>query len=163
VSPTLLWYIYVNVRAPADEYRLSIVPFGGLITRLVSPYPYQFGVGINFIATSLDYLALTGIVLSLLYCVWNARRLIKHPDGWIALGFAALVILVTSQDVWTDAFSFARVFSPLLFLTALDCMRTRSLAGSVPVVITAPRIWLQFGFQVLGVLHGVWPYGIRWF
>ncbi len=163
VLPTLLWYIYVNVHAPADEYRLSIVPFGGLITRLVSPYPYQFAVGINLIATFLDYLALIGIVLSLLYCVWNARRLMKHPDGWIALGFAALVILVTSQDVWTDAFSFARVFSPLLFLTALDCMRTQSLAGSVPVAIAAPRIWLQFGFQLLGVLHGVWPYAIRWF
>ena len=159
VSPTLLWYRYVNLRAPADVHHLSVVPFRGLITRLASPYPYQFGVGINFIATSLDYLALIGIMLSFLYCVWNARRLIKHPDGCIALGFAVLVILVSSQDVWRDAFSFARVFSPLLLLTALDCMRTRSLAGSVPVLITAPRIWLQFGFQVLGVLHGLWGHG----
>jgi hypothetical protein len=158
VSPTLLWYLYINVRVPADEYRLSLVPLGGLITRLASPYPYQFGVGINFIATSLDYLALIGIMLSFLYCVWNARRLINHPDGCIALGFAVLVMLISSQDVWRDAFSFARVFSPLLFLTALDSMRTHSLAGSAPVLITAPRIWLQFGFQVLGVLRGVWPH-----
>ena len=67
-------------------------------------------------------------MLSFLYCVWNARRLIKHPDGWIALGFAVLVIVISSQDVWRDAFSFARVFSPLLFLTALDCS-AHSLLG----------------------------------
>ena len=52
VLPTLLWYLYVNVRAPASiEDRWSLVPFGGLITRLASPYRYHFGVGINFIAT----------------------------------------------------------------------------------------------------------------
>jgi len=145
------------------EHRLSLVPFRGLITRLASPHQYQFGGALNFIAISFDYLALTGILLSVLYCAWNARRLIKRPGGWIALGFAVLVMLISSQDVWSDAFSFARVFSPLLFLTALDSMRTHSLAGSAPVFITAPRIWLQFGFQVLGVLHGLWADATRWF
>jgi len=164
VLPTLLWYLYVHVRAPAaNEHSFSFVPLGGLMSRLVSPNPYHFGVGLNFIAISFDYLALIGILLSVLYCAWNARRLIKHPDGWIALSFAALVMLISSQDVWRDAFSFARVFSPLLFLTALDSMRTHSLAGSAPVFITAPRIWLQFGFQILGVLHGLWADATRWF
>ncbi len=157
VLPTLLWYLYVNMRAPAGvKGHWSLVPFGGLIKRLASPYPYHFGVGINFLARSLDYLALIGIMLSFLYCVWNARRLIRRPDGWIALGFAVLVIVVSSPDVWRDAFSFARVLSPLLFLAALDSLRTASLGGSVPVLSTAPRIWLQFVLQVVGVLHGLW-------
>ncbi len=159
VIPTLLWWLNVQLRTPAEsEHHLSLIPFGGLITRLASPYPYRFGGGIDAIATSLDYLALIGVTLSLLYCVWNVRRLIEYPGGWMAFGFAVLVVLMSSQDVWGDAFSFARVFSPLLFLTALDCLYGRSLKGAIPILMTAPRIWMQLGFQVLGVWRGIWPH-----
>lgn len=154
--PTLLWFLYVSSRVPGKVgNRLSMIPFAGIVRRLLSPYPYHFGAAVNLIATVFDYLALAGLLLGILYSLWNMRRLRSRADGWIALGFAVLVIMIASPDVWRDAFSFARVFSPLLFLTALDCLFAESLTGAVPLLLTAPRIWLQFGFQVLGIVRGV--------
>jgi hypothetical protein len=140
VSPTLLWYLYVNMRAPAGiENRWSLVPFGGLITRLASPYPYHFGLGINFIVASLDYLGLIGIMLSFLYCVWNARRLIQRPDGWIALGFAVLVIVVSSPDVWRDAFSFGAFSYSTGLLGGLRAGSYHSAANLAAIRLSVPR------------------------
>ncbi|HLK19684.1 MAG TPA: hypothetical protein VKT81_12040, partial [Bryobacteraceae bacterium] len=156
VMPTLLWFLYVSSRAPGKVgNRVSLIPFKGVVMRMLSEHPYQFNAAINMAAMALDYLALAGIIVGVLYCQWSVRRLGSRADGWVALFFAALVMLIASPDVWRDAFSFARVFSPLLFLTALDGLFTESLPGAVPILLTAPRIWLQFGFQVLGILRGV--------
>ena len=66
---------------------------------------------------------------------------------------AALGLLPHPTRLFPSTFIDSRIRA-----TALDCMLTHSLAGSVLFLITAPRIWLPFGFQVLGVLHGVWSH-----
>ena len=157
VVPALAWYLYVVLHtAPVGTGGLvSAIPFAGILTRLLHPVPYRFFFAANALATVLDYAALAGIVAAIVYCGVYWRRLLRQPEGVAAFAFVALVAVVSSPEVWEHAYGFARGFSPLLLLVGLDGFRSRSPSAALPVALTAPRIGLEMGLQLVGVVRGV--------
>jgi hypothetical protein len=154
--PTGAWYLYINTRTSAATLDLlSPIPFLAFARRLVTPYPYAFGTVVNVTATILDYAALAGMLVAALYCAIHWRWLFGEPEGLMAFAFLALLATVASPSVWIEAYAFARGYSPLLLLVALDGFRTRSALAIVPVALIAPRIGMQIGPQIANVARGL--------
>jgi hypothetical protein len=161
VVPALAWYSYVFVRTPTVAVdHVSLFPFIGILVRLLRPVHYWFGSGMNVLVTLLDYAALSGIVFAVIYCARHIRRLLTEPDGPIVFGFIALVAFVSLPGVWADAYGFARAYSPLILIVALDFFRTRSVLAVLPLALTAPRIGiaLQLVAQIFGVDRGMFGF-----
>jgi len=157
IVPALAWYLYVgwHTAPTGPDGLVSAIPFAGILTRIMHPVPYHFEFAVNALATVLDYAALAGIVAATVYCGVHWRRLLRQPDGAVAFAFVALVAVVSSPEVWGHAYAFARGYSPLLFLVGLDGFRSRSPAAALPLALTAPRIGLEMGRQLVGVLRGI--------
>ena len=157
VVPALAWYLYIGLHTTptGPDDLVSAIPFAGILTRLGHPVAYRFGFAVNALATVLDYAAVAGIVAAIVYCGVGWRRLVRQPDGVIAFLFVALVAVVSSPSVWEHPYAFARGFSPLLLIVGLDGFRSRSLVAALPVALTAPRIGLEMGPQLIGVVRGV--------
>ena len=154
--PAFAWYAYINTRTPVGPADLlSPVPFAGLLMRVAAPVDYSVGLALNAVATALDYAALAGIAVAVVYCARNFRRLLKEPDGLVAFAFVALVAFVSTPAAWTDAYAFARGYSPLILLVALDGFRADPISAAWPLALTAPRIGLQVGGQMLGIARGL--------
>jgi multidrug transporter EmrE-like cation transporter len=154
--PAFAWFAYINTRTlPNPAELLSPAPFSGILMRMATPVHYPFGFAMNAVATGLDYAALAGIAAAVVYCARYFRRLLKEPYGLVAFAFVALVAFVSTPAAWTEAYAFARGYSPLILLVALDGFRARSIAGAWPLALTAPRIGLQVGGQVLGIARGL--------
>jgi hypothetical protein len=155
--PAFGWYAYVNSRTAAvDVNHLSLVPFVGILNRLAAPLPYQYGTAMYVAVTALDYAALVGIVAAVFYCGLHARRFLREASGFIAFAFVVLVAVVSpSASDWGEAYGFARLHSPLILLVGMDGLRTRSQLAFLPLVLTAPRIGLRLGPQIVHALHAL--------
>jgi hypothetical protein len=153
VLPAIAWYMYVAAHTPPGGVigLWSWSPFKGLIERVITPTRYPFAIGVTALATVLDYAALAGIVAAIVYCATRWRRLARQPDGWIAFIFIALIASVSTQEVWGVAYAFVRGFSPLILIVWLDGFRSSSRLGATPILLTAPRIGMQLGFQITNV------------
>jgi hypothetical protein len=154
--PTMAWYLYVHsLTVPVERSYVSLIPLQGWFTRVLNPYPYSFTPLVNGLATVLDYAALAGILAAVVYVVSHSRRLLLSAVGCMALTFALLPVFINEADVWTEAFSFARVFSPLLLMVAVDGAETRRVVALVPLLLIVPRILMQFGPQITGLTRGL--------
>lgn len=96
-----------------------------------------------------------GILVAVVYAAVHSRRLVLSAAGCMALTFALLPLFINHADVWNEAFSFARVFSPLLLMIALDGAETRRIVAFLPLLLIVPRIVMQFGPQMVGVARGL--------
>jgi len=103
---------------------------------------------VNLTATILDYAALGGIAIAVLYTIVRASDFCKRPEGFIALAFVVSVAAISHPEVWVDAYAFARVFSPLILVAGLDALSTRSYAGFLPLLLIAPRVGLPIASQM---------------
>jgi hypothetical protein len=157
MAPALAWYRFVDLNTAPSEIKdlASVIPFAGILRRLGHPISYPFGFAVNALATVLDYAALAGILAAVVYCGVHWRRLLRQPDGAIAFAFVALVAVVSSPGVWEHTYGFARGYSPLVLVVGLDGFRSRSAVAGLPVAMTAPRIGLEMGPQLLRVVRGL--------
>jgi len=157
VVPAFAWYLYIGLHtAPAGPDDLvSAIPFAGILSRLGHPVAYRFGFAMNVLVTTLDYAAAAGMVAAIVYCAANWRRLARQADGAIAFLFIALIAVVSSPAVWEHPYAFARGYSPLLLIVALDGFRSRSPVAALPLAMIVPRIALEMGPQFIGVVRGI--------
>lgn len=147
--PAFAWYGWLTQRTPrADIGLFSYIPFLGLFQRMATPFVYTFSPAVNFTATVLDYAALAGIAISVLYALAHARDLCRLPEGFIALAFVASVAAISHPEVWVEPHAFTRVFSPLILVVALHAMRTGSWVGALPLALVAPRIGMPIASQL---------------
>ncbi|PWT97943.1 MAG: hypothetical protein C5B51_30340 [Terriglobia bacterium] len=155
-APAFAWFAYIDQRTPVNPAELlSVVPFAGLASRIAAPVQYPFGIAMNTLATVLDYAALAGIAVAVIYCLRHFRRLVQLPEGMVAFAFVALVAFVATPAAWQEAYAFARGYSPLILIVGLDGMSATPFEAAAPLVLTAPRIALQLGGQVLGIVRGL--------
>jgi hypothetical protein len=154
--PAAAWYVYVVFHTPpSNAVLLSIAPLYGLVDRLLHPLPYPFSATINAIATSLDVLALLGILVGL---AWAARRALARACTPVTLAlylFALLTIVLSKGQPWADAYAFGRTLTPLVLLAALDGLEMRTLLPASAILLIDPRIVLQLGPQILNVMRAI--------
>jgi hypothetical protein len=115
---------------------------------------YPFIPAVSWAATIFDELALAGIVLDFVLCFWP--RPAKYP---LAIMLATVLMSVTALNLggpfWSDAFGFARVFSPLLVLVALRALAMRRWIPALPIALIAPRIGLQLAYNAYRIMQGI--------
>ena len=163
--PALAWYWFLNAQAQVSADRATprwfLQKFGpGLIGRLFDLPRYPLSHTLETIARSADAIALIGILCALIVTV---VLLITRPLGPIPIAaglFAVLAMALTSIRYWETCYSYSRVFSPLLVLTALETVAPKRsfhawLWGLLPTAFVDTRIGLQLGPQVIGVVRGL--------
>lgn len=65
------------------------------------------------------------------------------------------MIFVRNPRVWSEAYAFGRVFSPLLIFLGLQAISARSKWLLLPLGLVALRVAAQLGAQLLGVVAGL--------
>ncbi len=156
--PAGAWYLFLTHSLEGTSTLpgyVGWVPLAGVFHRVVHSKFYHLPPLEKTVARSLDMLALAGVALALLYAV---RLLIRRT--WDARSAAIYVLVLSviflrSGAVWHDAYSFGRVVTPFLLLTAMVCTGTRPLAAFLPMILIDARISLNFVSQIAGVLRGL--------
>ena len=141
-------------RATGGSY-VAYVPLEGFIRRVLHPLVYPPGSQFRGFFIALDYVALAGIALAL---GLGIRLWLRRRDGAIEVAvllFSLLAIQTGPGDVWTEAFAFGRVFSPLLLLLALKGLETGRKVLALPLALVTLRVGAQFGGQAIGVVRGL--------
>jgi hypothetical protein len=158
ILPCAGWYAFVAAGTqPMGNWWSFVaqVPMAGFIRRVLHPLVYPPGTQLRGFVIALDYVALAGIALAL---VLGIRLWLRRRDGAVeiaALLFCLLAIQTGSADVWSEAFAFGRVFSPLLLLLAMKGLETRRKVLALPLALVTLRVGAQFGGQVIGVVRGL--------
>jgi hypothetical protein len=151
--PFALWAAYVHLHTAPDRTTWLGLPFAGLISRTLHPFPGISGNVSSWVRTAawLDLLALCGIWASLGLAARAALRRERSALHLALYGFAAAAAILGKADIWTDAYSFARTQTPLLLAAALTGGPPSTLAAAM----TLPRLLFQLGPQWKGILRGL--------
>ncbi len=156
LTPCALWYLFVAIHTRSEaETWVSYAPLSGWAGRVLHPAAYGPQVPFRSLVVALDYVALAGIALAVALGMWLWFR---RRDGAVEIAIALFCVLVVQTgrpDVWADAFSFGRVFSPLLLLLGLKGLETGSPLLGVPMALVALRVGAQLAPQVLGIARGL--------
>jgi hypothetical protein len=153
VVPMACWYLFVRLHTPpipsANVTRLiSLVPFSGLIGRIIHPYPYPFLRVHRWLCDVLDLLALCGIVACLVWAFGRAFRRAWSPLSISIYLFLLMTMILSRGEAWTEVNGFGRTMTPLLLLSALDGMHVGSIWPTLAMLAPDPRIGLDTGLVV---------------
>ena len=162
VLPAAAWYVYLRRSAepsPITSY-LDWIPFAGFTQRILHPAVYESTGWKNNVAIACDYLALAGVALALLFAVRLALRRRWDAQSAAIYALAIATAFVRSPSVWQEAYAFARVLTPLLFLAALQLLKSRPLKSSAliafaPLLSPDAAIALALWRQIHGVIQGL--------
>jgi hypothetical protein len=120
-APALAWYAFVQIhtRAYGTGGWFTRWPLAGVVARMMHPANYPFIAAVRWSALVLDECALAGMLLAFVFSFRWPRAGCPAPAMLAAL-LMTLTGLNLGAPFWGDAFSFGRIFSPLLVLLALD-------------------------------------------
>jgi hypothetical protein len=145
VLPAAVWTWWVRTHVPGGDIGVGpLIPFRGLIDAVLHPRVYTTGaVWIR----GLEVVQLAGLLLGMALGLGKVRTLLTDPRAAACFLWALLGILLP-PGVYDDPFAGARILSPMLLFQFLDGKR-------LPLAMATPRVWLQFGPQVLGIVRGL--------
>lgn len=150
--PALAWYAYVHAHTSPEGYAINFTPLAGILVNWWHPALYPARVRLAWLATIGDRLALAGIVAAFALAVyWNVKRA-RDPVALATLSFVALGLVMQRTDFWTSVYDYGRVYSPALLFLGGQSLERRSWAALLPLALILPRIGMQLGSQILGVL-----------
>ena len=167
ILPMAAWYLYVwrrsaEVAAAHPGKSLHFVPHWffiypaiGIVMKLFQPASYPFGAGLNRTLQCFDALALCGFLALTAVGIWSLRRRPWNVEQWAILCFVALALVTSSPAFWGNVYTYARPFSPLIFLAALRPLRSRAWWVLAPVLLIALRVAIQMAPQAIGIAHGL--------
>ncbi len=155
IIPFAVWAVYVNMHTSRDGISWLSLPFTGLITRTFNPIQYPLAGRWITLAAVLDYAAVLGIWLSLVFVVFI---LLRRPVGMLGTClavFSLAIVFLGKPDIWGGAYELGRTMSPLLIMLMMFAISTREYRYLLPMVFVLPRILLQYQPQVLGIASGI--------
>jgi len=153
--PWLGWAVCVRFLASGHGYRTTLIPLGSLLHWLTHPIHYPPGVPLVRLVQLGDAAALLGLLLAIGLGFYLGIRRRFEPVATAALLFAMAAMLIQGRGLWHSAYSFGRVFSPLLLLVALSWLPSKRWLAVAPLVLILPRVLMQYGRQVTGIAAAV--------
>jgi len=151
--PFLIWAGFVMRHTPTDGTAWLGWPFEGILRRTLHPLVYPITGKWVAAAAAFDYLALLGIWAALFQAGYLA---LKRRNGLLescAITFASAAIFLGKADIWSGAYEFGRTMSPLLILLGLYAVRERNRFFVMPLMLSLPRILLQYEPQLKGIVR----------
>jgi hypothetical protein len=154
--PATAWYVYLTRReaSPVRDY-IDWVPLAGFLDRVIHPAIYSLPPLKAFLGLALDYVALSGIALALIYAARLAIQGSWNPRSSAIYALAIAMIFLRSRSVWEDVYAFGRVLTPFLLLTALEYLAISPWLALTPMFLVDTRIGLNLVAQITGVFHGL--------
>ena len=154
--PAIAWYAFVALHTPPSKSELmDVFPLAGPLVRLFHPVTYPFDPVVNQTAMLLDAVSILGFLLALGFAAWFVLQRRFTALGLIVIGYAALFGALKLPEMWTDAYSYGRVVSPLLLLLAMEGIRTKSHILVLPLLMVTVRVVLQLAPQAWGIARGI--------
>lgn len=150
--PFVAWAGFVFAHAMRDGTHWLSWPLAGIGRRTLNPVIYPITGPWTATAAVLDYLAVIGIWVALILTVRLAPQRRFGLIESCACVFAFAAVWLGKADIWAGAYEFGRTMSPLLILLGLAAVRDRKPYYALPLVMTLPRILLQFEPQLRGIL-----------
>jgi hypothetical protein len=146
--PALAWTLYVRTHFPGGDVIVAgPVPFRGLLDALLHPRPYPFSTAAQVGIRLLDGVQYLGLLLAMGLGLRDARGMTQDPVRAACALFAIFGICIP-PGTYDDAFAGARILGPLLAWQFLEGER-------LALWMVTPRVWLELGPQVLGVVRGL--------
>lgn len=148
--PWLVWSDFVDRHTRPFEYGASWVPLSAIVRSLLHLQTYpQF----EWLVRAGDELALIGMLLAFVLAAGWVLRKPFTPAAIAGISFALLGVFLQRPENWQQVYDYGRVYTPLLLFLAAEWIRGRSWLFLVPWVMVLARTAMQFGAQILGILH----------
>lgn len=152
--PTLAWYLYVELHTIPDQSMLDTrYPFEGAIKWTLHALSNPVAVYGPRAAAAFELLALAGIWMAFVLAIRTAAQKQWDLPALLAVTFTLFASLIGYQDIWATAYGLARALSPLLIALAVIALRDRRTIFAMPLLLTVPRIALQFAAEIRVALH----------
>ena len=155
--PWLVWVLgFVHTRTRPDSFLwLSVYPFKGIFDRTLRFPGPLIPDHIAAWAAVFDYVAVLGMWLALAQVVMLLRSGKLDPVKLAMATYGLLVIFVGIPRVWSEAYAFGRVFSPLLIFLGLQAISARSRWLLLPLGLVTLRVAAQLAAQLVGIVAGL--------
>jgi len=162
--PAVAWYMLVR-RAVVASLNSRVYweipswifsdPGYGIFIQIFDPAAYPLPRWLELFTQVLDLCALAAVVAAVLIAI--RRFPWRKPEfrDWIIILFAALFFAASSRWLWKDLYSYARAFTPLLALLALNAFTGGSKWEALPLLALTTRAGWQFGRQLEGIVKAV--------
>lgn len=154
--PALAWFLFVQMRQPkaSSASIFGAIPFAGLAARLLHPPVYQLHRVVALAVAAAGYAALIGILLAIFFAIRVLWEEEFDAPAATAVLFVILACFLVNSEVWAEAYAFGRTLTPLLLLLALRAFKRFPLFA-LPILLVIPRVGLQLGEQVIGIVGGI--------
>lgn len=154
--PALAWYAYVYAHTSSPgSYGATLLPLSAIWTEFLHPMVYPPEMRFAWLARIGDQAALIGILTAFaLALYWNLRRKLDAVSIAV-LCFVTMGITLQRLDHWRHVYDYGRVYTPVLLFLGLVGLQRKSWAPALPLLLMLPRIGMQLGNQVLGVLRAM--------
>jgi hypothetical protein len=164
--PTLAWYAFLWRIFPRVQGRSVPSWIGrelgwGILGGILHPISYPLSGLLAAIARSADAIALSGVLLAMVIATLQLRVRPLSPLALAGFLHVVLALALTRVAYWEDCNEYARVFSPLLILVALQSSANRMMMTTArwlslaPVIMVDLRLGIQFSSSIGGVLRGL--------
>ena len=153
LTPCAAWYLFAYRHNPPFAYYPSHVLFASLISAALHPTQYAADIPFAWAIQLGDVVALVGATLAVTFGLAYSRFGRVEAPTVAALLFAALAALVQPGDLWVHL---GRIISPLLLILTSAWIRSGRVLLMAPTLLILPRVLMQFGKQVYGILHFSW-------
>jgi len=162
--PVFAWYLHVRVmlsglspgKLTPEVATWAFAQSGyGILLRMFSPTQYDLTGFKRMLALVLDQVALIALIacvfLTFAYFRWRTATKLE----WVGLAFAALFFVANTETLWRDLFSWTRAYTPLLAALAFTDRIGFQRWCWIPLMAVLPRVLLQFGGQLEGIVSAV--------
>ena len=146
--PAIAWTLWVRTHIPGgDVIAAAPVPLLGLIHAIHHLHTYNFPASLTYGIRLLDGVQFLGLLLAMALGLRDARAMLADPLRAACFLFAVFGICIP-PGTYDDAFAGARILGPLVAFQFLQGSR-------LPLWMVTPRVWLELGPQIFGILRGI--------
>jgi len=124
-----------------------MIPVWSMVQSVIDLPPYRFPPLITAGIRMFDALELAGIFLAMAVAFRGFREFGREPIATACFLWACFATAIP-QGAFNDCYAEARLMAPLLFFLPLWKLRP---AWFAPMLLVAPRVWLELAPQVLGL------------
>ncbi|HLY18950.1 MAG TPA: hypothetical protein VKR61_17085 [Bryobacteraceae bacterium] len=153
VVPALAWYAYIRLHTSPASFTLNPIPLSAIWTNWLHPLVYPPAVRLKWLAPIGDRLALIGMMMAFALALYRSVTRRFDPVALATLSFVAMGVLLQRNEIWAHVYDYGRVYSPVLVFLGLASFERRPWIALVPLALMLPRIGMQLGGQILGVVH----------
>jgi hypothetical protein len=151
--PCTAWYLFAYGHNPPFAYNPSHILFASLVSAALHPTQYPVDIPFAWAIQLADMVALGGAALAVILGLAYSRFGRAEAPTVAALLFAALAAFVQAGDLWVHL---GRIISPVLLILTSEWIRSGRVLLMAPTLLILPRVLMQFGKQIHGVLHFFW-------